>query len=691
MSEFIAIPKNESSSTSLYQRLKTSYLGKFYLIHIKKRPLLRAAVSLGWRCFYPIIQRLIVTKKTSWKMLESINEYASRERLSGYQLIEPCQFDISVKQVLPVDFEYIKGNTASQQHFPGVFIYQLKQAKVRGGSNLVSVSETIIHHNLSDYTTDYTSEELHARLIIKPRAKKAMWLELDETPAIIPEAAVFLDATSYNYAHWFTEVLPRIVAFCDNDRFANIPLIIDSDLHQNLMASLLYIVPDRKIYLLPLGRELIVTKLFYTTACGYVPFHPRKKKFRYHGEFCPTALNKVKKKFSETIKKSLSHTPKKIYLRRNSGLRNIVNSTDIERILVSYGYTIFEPEKLSFEEQFLLFSNAESIISASGAALANCIFCSPGTEVTVLMSDHREMIYNYWSNMLSPLGLNVNYIIGNSINSDLFSIHSDFNIQISGLKEHIETLGHRNIKTQQIHPTANVSPFADIGENVLIGPSTIIHPNVVIGKNSRVEAFCELGVATPLGDKSPLVIGEGALIRSHSIFYESSSIGSGLVTGHNVIVRENTVAGCNFQIGTNTEIQGDCKIGNYVRFQSNVFVGKKTTINDFAWVLPYVVFTNDPTPPSDTLLGAYVEEFACICAGSLILPGVRIGKSSLVAAAACVTKDVPAGKVVAGNPAKVLKDTTEVKLKDGSNKPAYPWTSHFERGYPDDVTSEWKK
>jgi len=691
VSEFIAIPKNESSSTSLYQRLKTSYLGKFYLIHIKKRPLLRAAVSLGWRCFYPIIQRLIVTKKTSWKMLESINEYASRERLSGYQLIEPCQFDISVKQVLPVDFEYIKGNTASQQHFPSVFIYQLKQAKVRGGSNLVSVSETIIHHNLSDYTTDYTSEELHARLIIKPRAKKAMWLELDETPAIIPEAAVFLDATSYNYAHWFTEVLPRIVAFCDNDRFANIPLIIDSDLHQNLMASLLYIVPDRKIYLLPLGRELIVTKLFYTTACGYVPFHPRKKKFRYHGEFCPTALNKVKKKFSGTIKKSLSHTPKKIYLRRNSGLRNIVNSTDIERILVSYGYTIFEPEKLSFEEQFLLFSNAESIISASGAALANCIFCSPGTEVTVLMSDHREMIYNYWSNMLSPLGLNVNYIIGNSINSDLFSIHSDFNIQISGLKEHIETLGHRNIKTQQIHPTANVSPFADIGENVLIGPSTIIHPNVVIGKNSRVEAFCELGVATPLGDKSPLVIGEGALIRSHSIFYESSSIGSGLVTGHNVIVRENTVAGCNFQIGTNTEIQGDCKIGNYVRFQSNVFVGKKTTINDFAWVLPYVIFTNDPTPPSDTLLGAYVEEFACICAGSLILPGVRIGKSSLVAAAACVTKDVPAGKVVAGNPAKVLKDTTEVKLKDGSNKPAYPWTSHFERGYPDDVTSEWKK
>jgi UDP-3-O-[3-hydroxymyristoyl] glucosamine N-acyltransferase len=47
-----------------------------------------------------------------------------------------------------------------------------------------------------------------------------------------------------------------------------------------------------------------------------------------------------------------------------------------------------------------------------------------------------------------------------------------------------------------------------------------------------------------------------------------------MVTGHHVIVRENTVAGLVFQIGTLSEIQGDCSIGDYVRFQSNIFVGK---------------------------------------------------------------------------------------------------------------------
>jgi acetyltransferase-like isoleucine patch superfamily enzyme len=691
VSEFVEIPKNESSSEILYLRLKASYLGRFYLKHIKKRPLLRATAYLGWKQIYPVVQRLMVKKRTNWKMLKSINEYVSKENLNGYQLIKSCQFDISIKQVLPAGFEHLGSNTSTQQSFPSLSVYQLKDAKIRGGSNLVDLGETLIHHNLSDYDTDYTSEELHARLIIKPRLKKAKWLELDEIPERISEAAVFLDATSHNYAHWLTEVLPRLAAFCEDKNFSSVPLVIDSGLHPNIIETLRLLGPNRTIYLLPRDREVIVSKLFYTTACGYVPFQPRRKKFRSHGRFSPLALNRLKIQFSEAMKKSLSHTPKKIYLKRNSSQRNIVNAWDLECILKEYGYTTVEPEKLSFQEQHLLFSNAESIISASGAALANCIFCAPGTEITVLISDHKEMIYRYWSNMLSPVGINVNYIIGNSVYVDISNIHSDFKVEPSNLEKNLEAQGYRKRQAPQIHPTANVSPFADIGENVSIGPNTIIHPNVVLGNNSCIEAFCELGVATQLGDKSPLNIGEGAIIRSHSVFYESSSIGSDLVTGHNVIVRENTVVGCNVQIGTNTEIQGDCKIGNYVRFQSSVFVGKKTTINDFVWILPYVVFTNDPTPPSASLLGAYVEEFACISAGSLILPGIKIGKSSLVAAASCVTKDVPPGKVVAGNPAKVIKDATEVMLRDGSCRPAYPWTSHFGRGYPEHIIRQWKE
>lgn len=241
-----------------------------------------------------------------------------------------------------------------------------------------------------------------------------------------------------------------------------------------------------------------------------------------------------------------------------------------------------------------------------------------------------------------------------------------------------------------IHHTALVSPEAKIGENVEIGPYSIIHPNVVIGSRTKIGAYCELGLPTLLGDGSPLVIGTDSMIRSYSTFYESSSFGNYLVTGHRVVVREKTRAGVSFQIGTACEIQGDCSIGDHVRFQSDVFVGKKTVIGNFVWALPDVVLTNDPTPPSDLIIGCTIEDYVCLSADCLVLPGVVVGKNALVAAKACVTKNVPEKMLVAGVPAKIVGEASRVLLRDGSKKPAYPWTQHFFRGYPNSVINQWK-
>ncbi len=243
--------------------------------------------------------------------------------------------------------------------------------------------------------------------------------------------------------------------------------------------------------------------------------------------------------------------------------------------------------------------------------------------------------------------------------------------------------------TARIHPTAYVSPEAKIGAEVEVGPFCIVHANVELGDRVKVAAYCELGIPTLLGNGLPLIIGEDALIRSNSVFYESSTFRAGLVTGHHVTVRENTQAGVSFQIGTACEIQGDCSVGDYVRFQSNVFVGKKTTIGNFVWVLPHVVLTNDPTPPSNVMIGCTIEDYACLAAACLVLPGVNVGEHALVAAKSCVTKDVPSHMVVAGIPARIIGETSHIRLRDGSNRNAYPWTNHFTRGYPDAVVNQW--
>ena len=243
----------------------------------------------------------------------------------------------------------------------------------------------------------------------------------------------------------------------------------------------------------------------------------------------------------------------------------------------------------------------------------------------------------------------------------------------------------------KIHQTAIVDQHAKLGKDIEIGPFSIIHSNVVLGDGTRIGSYCELGVPSALGDGSELLIGKNSLVRSHSVFYESSSFGDSLVTGHRVTVRENTKAGFNLQIGTLSDIQGDCVIGNYTRFHSNVHIGKKSKIGNFVWIYPYVVLTNDPHPPSDLMKGVTVSDYAVIATMSVILPGVNIGEGALIAAHSSLKIDAEPNTIYSGSPAEKVCSTFRIRLQDGSRRAAYPWTKHFFRGYPEDILKMWRE
>ena len=239
-----------------------------------------------------------------------------------------------------------------------------------------------------------------------------------------------------------------------------------------------------------------------------------------------------------------------------------------------------------------------------------------------------------------------------------------------------------------IHPTAIISDKAIIGANVKIGAYTIIYDNVEIAENTKIEAFCEIGVSNHLSDGEKLYIGANSYIRSHSIFYEGSSFLETLVTGHRVTVRENITAGKNLQIGTLCDLQGHCEIGDFVRFHSNVHIGQKSKIGNYVWIFPYVVLTNDPHPPSETLLGVTIEDYAVIATMSVILPGTTISNGCLIGAHSSVKGITEANMIYVGSPAKKICPTSKIKLQDGSGD-AYPWRKHFHRGYPEDITKLW--
>ncbi|HYF03951.1 MAG TPA: N-acetyltransferase [Patescibacteria group bacterium] len=227
-----------------------------------------------------------------------------------------------------------------------------------------------------------------------------------------------------------------------------------------------------------------------------------------------------------------------------------------------------------------------------------------------------------------------------------------------------------------------ISKNAKIGQNVKIGNFTTIHDNVEIGDNCVIEDNCILGYPTKLAKENKLIIGSDSYIRSHSIFYEGSKFGRKLVTGHGVLVRENTHAGSHLQIGTNADIEGDCIIGNYVKMHTEVHIAKDSVIGDFVWFFPRVQFTNDPFPPSNICEGITIKDMAVIATNSLLLPGITIGMGSFVAAASVVRSNVPDIYCVAGDPARIFARVDKFfSVKHGLR---YPWAQYFKSIYPEE-------
>ena len=158
-----------------------------------------------------------------------------------------------------------------------------------------------------------------------------------------------------------------------------------------------------------------------------------------------------------------------------------------------------------------------------------------------------------------------------------------------------------------------------IGDNSYIDSNSIIRSNVTLGENSFIGANCIIGeywMDFCIGRKKhchPLIIGKDALIRSGSIIYAGSTMGEGFQTGHQVTIREKAKIGNHVSVGTLSDIQGNCEIGNYVRMHSNVHIGQLSVADDFVWIYPYVVLTNDLTPPSDHFVGGSYSSLCHCC------------------------------------------------------------------------------
>jgi acetyltransferase-like isoleucine patch superfamily enzyme len=208
-----------------------------------------------------------------------------------------------------------------------------------------------------------------------------------------------------------------------------------------------------------------------------------------------------------------------------------------------------------------------------------------------------------------------------------------------------------------VHPTATVYPGTVLGDGVRV------LENAVVGKQPTLSPRS----TTKREALAPTELGEGTVVSTGAVVFAGSTLGAHVIVGDQACIRERVTVGDDVVVGRGALVENDTTVGARTRIQAHAYVTAYSTLEDHVFIAPCVVTTNDnfmgrTEKRLELMRGPTIRRGARVGGGAILCPGVEIGAEAFVGAGAVVTKDVPPGVVVVGNPARVLRNVHEEEL-----------------------------
>lgn len=137
----------------------------------------------------------------------------------------------------------------------------------------------------------------------------------------------------------------------------------------------------------------------------------------------------------------------------------------------------------------------------------------------------------------------------------------------------------------------------------------------------------------------------------------SAKVGLGTKIWHFAVVLQDVVIGENCSVGSHCEIGRGTAVGDGSRISAFVFLPPNSQVGQNVFIAPHVMFCDDKRPRANNAeyhaQPPRILDGASVGAGSVVLPGITIGRGAMVGAGSVVTRDVPDGATVRGEPARL--------------------------------------
>ncbi|WP_438858437.1 glycosyltransferase family 61 protein [Achromobacter spanius] len=320
--------------------------------------------------------------------------------------------------------------------YPGLpYVALLHDALALGGTRYIAAGEKIRHdetaafRNVKDAAIKYHRANLTStgNLMLNFQLKPANWVDA---------GIDLMHEYSNNYFHFVAETLPRMILAEEAGLPADVPYIVERDLHNNM--SMLLAMAN------PSGRPVLPVEsdTMYRVGALYIPSDVTSVVDSYEagdaGRLSCLDVPRIRTAVARckaAVPSRGAARKRKIYAGRSGGLRQLTNQQELEEALAARGFEIIRTDSLDIKTQITIFRDAEVIIAPTGAQLTNVVWAEPGTQVIVLASDHPSHQLYLWELLGRVSRAQVTCVIGPRafVRNDKYSVHDDYSINVQNV------------------------------------------------------------------------------------------------------------------------------------------------------------------------------------------------------------------------------------------------------------------